>query len=222
MLLAPEVPSGERAAETEQHRDAVSSGPSPSHVTAHSRPRTPLSIPSQGCSYKKCRCRCHTVGSSGGRFWGFQYTPLSMILADCDYPRCNARQYHVSFRIALSQFGLKWAVTATAAMRSGGGSYSLDLSLRPQHIVRFTSDGFLLLFNILQGLVSLDDGMEGFKALYKNDPSLIDHVNPAGRGYIEVRLPSSRQAALDADSTSRNSSCVLRALYVRRRSCAFS
>lgn len=112
-----------------------------------------------------------------------------MILSDCDHPRCNARMYKVSFRIAFSQFGLKWAVTAAAEMRNGGGSYSLDVSLRPQHIVRFTSDGFLLLFNILQGLVSLEDGIAGFKALRESDPSIIDHVNPAGRGYIEVRMP---------------------------------
>ena len=189
MLLPPDMSGGVGVPETEQHSHGVSSDIVPSPIVAHSRPRKPLSSRSQACS-SRCRCRCHTEGSAGGRFWGFQYTPLSMILADCDNARCNSRQYQISFRIALSQFGLKWAVTAAVGMRSGGGSYSLDISLRPQHIVRFTSDGFLLLFNILQGLTSLEDGIASFKALYKTDPSIVDHVNPAGRGYIEVRMPS--------------------------------
>lgn len=194
MLLPPDLPSGAGAPKTEQQSPGVSGHTDSSPVEVHSCPRKYPSRRSRGCPYRKCRCRCHTEGSTGGRFWGFQYTPLSMILADCDNPRCDTRQYKVSFRVALSQFGLNWAVTASAVMQSGGGSYPLGVSLRPQHIVRFTSDGFLLLFNILQGLTSLDDGIASFKTLCKNDPSLVDHVNPAGRGYIEVRWPGSRSA----------------------------
>ena len=184
----PEVPSRAGMTATEQHGHGASGDRTSSSIAVKSRSRQRLSPRPKGCTNRNCQCRCHTEGSVGGRFWGLQYTPLSMVLADCNDPRCDSRQYTTSFRTALSQFGLKWAVTAVAGIRSGGGSYSLDISLRPQHIVRYTSDGFLLLFNIMKKLIPLDQGISSFWTLYQSDPSLIHHVNPGGLGYIEVRM----------------------------------
>ncbi|KAH7308657.1 hypothetical protein B0I35DRAFT_442370 [Stachybotrys elegans] len=138
------------------------------------------------CVMRSCPCRCHTEASLSSRFWALKYTPLSIVLGGCDEARCNSSTYTASFRIAFSQFGLKWAVIAALGVQRGNAGYSITTSLQPQHIVRFTSEGFVLLHKIVQGFINLDDGISSFRALYRRDPGLIYHVNPEGRGYIEM------------------------------------
>ena len=106
-----------------------------------------------------------------------------MVLGDCDNPRCDRREYIYSFRMTLCQLGFPWAFTATLGIQSG---YSIGLVLRPQHIVRYTSPGFELLYKIHMEYITLDEGISEFTELYRKDPSFIHQVDPAGQGYIQV------------------------------------
>ncbi|PVI05472.1 ankyrin [Periconia macrospinosa] len=172
-----------------ESRNEPEKGETSTHLAlrAHSRTvTTPWKV--SRCTERGCRCRCHTEGSVNGRFWSLKYTPLSMILGDCDSERCNGRHYKASFRIALSRFGLNWAAALAFNMQNEAGNYSFHFSLRPQHIVRFTSDGFLTLFNIRNHLISLDDGISSLRKMYRDDPNMAHHVDPNGDGYIKRLL----------------------------------
>lgn len=136
------------------------------------------------CALGRCQCRCHTQGTVHRQFWTFKYTPLSMILCNCDHPHCNVRKYTASFRVALLRFGLNWAITAAVGVQGGRGGYSIDVSLRPQHIVPNNSEGFRLLQDLRR--ISLDEAISRFRALYRRDPAMIHHANPHGDGYIVV------------------------------------
>lgn len=140
----------------------------------------------RGCTRNKCLCSCHTLGSMERRFWSFQYTPLSMILRGCDDTSCDQRHYYVSIRVALSQLGLPWACTLSFHFENDLNSFSLYPCLKPQIIVRYTSPGFKLLEEIRRGEVELAEGIKQFTELLQQDPDMRSHVNPAGRGYVQV------------------------------------
>ncbi|KAK7947960.1 uncharacterized protein PG986_008846 [Apiospora aurea] len=139
----------------------------------------------QSCLKRCCTCRCHIKGSVRHRFWAFKYTPLSMILGNCDNPMCDGRQYMYSFRVALSQLGFPWAVTAAIGIQREADGYSIGLTLRPQYIVRYTSPGFELLHSVKKYCITLDEGISRFTEMYLTDPSFIHHIDPSGKGYIE-------------------------------------
>ncbi|KAK8021807.1 hypothetical protein PG990_006945 [Apiospora arundinis] len=140
------------------------------------------------CTKRGCPCRCHTKGALIRRFWSFEYTPLSMILQSCDHPSCNGRRYDVSIRVALSQLGLPWAFTFGFHFQSEMADYSLYPSLDTQTIVRYTSPGFKLLFDIMHNDIELVEGMKQFTELSRRDPDMKNHVNPGGRSYVEELL----------------------------------
>lgn len=140
----------------------------------------------QSCFKRNCTCCCHTKGSVHRRFWAFKYTPLSMVLGECNNPTCDGRQYFYSFRVALSQLGFPWAVTAAIGIQSESTGYSIGLNLRAQYIVRYTSPGFATLHGVKHQLITLDEATSSLTKMYQKDPSFINHVNPNGEGYIQV------------------------------------
>lgn len=109
-----------------------------------------------------------------------------MILQSCDHPSCNGRRYDVSIRVALSQLGLPLAFTLGFHFQSEMADYSLYPSLDTQTIVRYTSPGFKLLFDIMHSEIELVEGMKQFTELWRRDPDMKNHVNPGGRSYVEV------------------------------------
>ncbi|KAI1409926.1 hypothetical protein F5Y13DRAFT_203068 [Hypoxylon sp. FL1857] len=137
------------------------------------------------CQIKHCSCSCHIRGSVARRFWNLEYTPLSMILQRCDNARCTSRRHRISFRVAFTQMGLPWAVTLGLEMAVEAGRYSIGPTLETERIVRYTSPGFKLLWELRTDQISRADAIHGFRELWKTDPHMIYHVNPAGRGYIE-------------------------------------
>lgn len=141
----------------------------------------------QPCSVRHCHCSCHTTGSSSGRFWGFQYTPFSSIWRYCDNAQCSARRYRWNLRIALTQYGIPLTVITGFELISGEGNYSLRPALSVQRTVRYTSPGFETLECFHHGLLDAEDVKRKFLELYRADPSLKNHVNPAGRDYVQVR-----------------------------------
>lgn len=138
------------------------------------------------CSIRKCSCVCHTKGLFGRRFWMFEYTPLSMILGSCSSPRCTARRHGAMFRLALSQLGLPFAALISLDVTVERGKLSLKPSLQLERIVRFTSPGFKALFEWRNYIIGLEECKDSLIKLYREDPQMINHVNPKGVGYLEV------------------------------------
>ncbi|KAK7990081.1 tRNA (cytosine(34)-C(5))-methyltransferase [Apiospora arundinis] len=162
-----------------EHQGSNTPGP----ARAYQQRRRPVK-----CTKRGCPCRCHTKGALKRRFWSFEYTPLSMILQSCDHPSCNGRRYDVSIRVALSQLGLPLAFTLGFHFQSEMADYSLYPSLDTQTIVRYTSPGFKLLFDIMHSEIELVEGMKQFTELWRRDPDMKNHVNPGGRSYVEELL----------------------------------
>ncbi|BCS21477.1 ankyrin repeat domain-containing protein [Aspergillus puulaauensis] len=125
----------------------------------------------QPCSVKHCHCSCHVTGASSGRFWGFEYTPFSTFWRYCDNAQCSARRYRWSLRIALTQYGIPLTVITGLELVSGG--------------VKYTSPGFETLKRFHEGLLDVSEAKRRFLELYRADPSLKHHVNPAGRDYMQ-------------------------------------
>ncbi|KAK8094824.1 hypothetical protein PG997_001509 [Apiospora hydei] len=179
--------------------DSSSDGPSSNHhgTSTSLQTRSNWGRGRRGCLKRSCTCCCHRKGTVHRRFWAFKYTPLSMILGSCDNPTCDGRQYTYSFRVALSQLGFPWAVTAAIGIQSEATGYSIGLSLRPQHIVRYTSPGFEILYNVSERFITLDEGISRFTEMYRKDPSFIHHIDPSGKGYLE-KLISDIYCDMDA------------------------
>ncbi|KAH7323085.1 hypothetical protein B0I35DRAFT_192968 [Stachybotrys elegans] len=157
-----------------------------SHIHYMVLPRR-RSMPSL-CTRRGCTCRCHTTGMVTNRFWSFEYTPLSIMLGNCDDRKCNGRRYRISFRVAMSQLGLPWAVTAGFTMQSEARGLSLYPSLNAQRVVKYTSPGFKLLHELKWHIIEIDEFVVRFRELWRNNPGMKYHVNPAGQGYIEYLL----------------------------------
>ncbi|KAI0113806.1 hypothetical protein F4776DRAFT_639054 [Hypoxylon sp. NC0597] len=150
----------------------------------------------RSCQVKHCSCSCHIRGSVTRRFWSLNYTPLSMILQRCDNAKCTSRRHQISFRLAFTQMGLPWAITLGLEMAAEAGKYSIGPTLETERIVRYTSTGFKLLWELRTDQISGSDAIRGFRELWKKDPHMVYHVNPAGRGYIEELVLSPASATL--------------------------
>ncbi|KAI0839534.1 hypothetical protein F5Y06DRAFT_265649 [Hypoxylon sp. FL0890] len=137
------------------------------------------------CQVRHCSCSCHIRGSVARRFWNLEYTPLSMILQNCDNAKCTSRRHRISLRLAFTQMGLPWAITLGLDMAVEAGKYSIGPTLETERIVRYTSPGFKLLWELKAYHISRVDAIQGFRELWRKDPNMVYHVNPAGRGYIE-------------------------------------
>lgn len=139
------------------------------------------------CDRRSCPCSCHIRGSVTRRFWSLEYTPLSMVLQNCDVDECTARHYRVAFKWVLTPWGFPLAVKFGLDMTAVAGCYSISPSLETERVVRYTSPGFRLLWELDTHQITLAQAVADFRELYRKDPHMIFHVNPAGRGYIEVR-----------------------------------
>lgn len=149
-------------------------------------------VPSRGlrnrtiCTVRSCSCRCHAQAVVEKRFSALQYTPLSTILGSCDNPDCSGRRHHLAFRVAFSQLGIPWAASFGLHFSIEAGKYSLMPSLQIEHVVRYTSPGFILLAEIQEGITPWLQGRQKFVEMFQKDRYMKDHVNPSGRSYIEV------------------------------------
>jgi hypothetical protein len=78
------------------------------------------------------------------------------------------------------------SVIAGVEFISAAGTYSLRPALTTQGVVKYTSPGFHTLWLFERNILSLEEAKEKLLGLWKVDPSMRYHLNPAGRSYIEV------------------------------------
>ncbi|KAH9893058.1 hypothetical protein F4778DRAFT_749463 [Xylariomycetidae sp. FL2044] len=156
-----------------------------------SSPSGVISIPRSrkvDCALRSCPCSCHLVGTTQRRFWSFEFTPLSAFLGQCDRKECTARRNQWSARLALSQWGIPFAVSAGVHLVSQSGKYCLQPSLSVQRIVKYTSPGFEAIAKCQEGLITPQEACKKLGDLARSDSSFKVHVDPAGNGYIECLL----------------------------------
>lgn len=143
------------------------------------------------CSVRHCCCSCHLTGNIFGRFWGLEYTPLSVLLRKCNNEWCTSRRVRCNIRLAFSKYGIPWAVTAGLDFISEAGGCAIRPALQMQKIVNYTSPGFEILWLCKNFQISLSEARMKFTELYRSDPSLKHHVNPAGKSYTQVEFLTS-------------------------------
>lgn len=159
--------------------------PSP---TSHQEHRVILSAAkptSNSCGAQKYGCSCHLTGVSG-RFWFLQYTPLSSFIRKPNDKASGCRCMSLRLRMALSRFGIPYAIVAGIGFMVDGSGLELRPALRAERIVNYTSPGFETIWRLDHGLISLSEARERFIKLHRSSGSLRYDKDPSGQSYIQV------------------------------------
>jgi hypothetical protein len=173
-LLLASAPSSSNESKVES--DAITSIPS-SKLKRH-----------WNCAERQCSCSCHYAARTKQRFWALEYTPLHVFQQACDNKSCNTTKYGGSFRIALSQLGIRWSAVIQFHILAAPGKFLFRPSFDVERIVPYTSSGFETLWRCKNNLITLEEARDKFVDLHRSDPTFKDHVDPGGESYIEVRL----------------------------------
>ncbi|RSL52449.1 hypothetical protein CEP54_010901 [Fusarium duplospermum] len=157
--------------------------------TSHQEHRIVLSTArtnSNASGARKYSCSCHLTGVSG-RFWFLQYTPLSSFFGKPnDRPGC--RCISLRLRMALSRFGVPYAIVAGIGFMVDGSGVELRPALRAERIVNYTSPGFEIIWRLENCLISLPEARQRFIELHQSNGPLGCHKDPSGNSYIKTLL----------------------------------
>ncbi|KAM5522492.1 hypothetical protein FOXYSP1_16383 [Fusarium oxysporum f. sp. phaseoli] len=140
------------------------------------------------CISRGCSCTCHRTERTSRHFWALEYTSLAIFRRTCDKKSCNVVKYGGTFRLALSQLGIRWATVVQFYIVTTSGRYSLRPSIEVERVVPYTSPGFEILWKLRNRMISFEDGREELVHLRRTDPTFPDHVDPSGKSYIENLL----------------------------------
>lgn len=138
------------------------------------------------CGQRHCDCSCHLTGKKSGRFWFLEYTPLSILLQKPENGRCGSSRFCLNFRLALSNYGIPFAIVAGLNITADAIGFDLQPALRAERIVKYTSPGFEILHRLEARNISLEEAQTKFVELYRSDTSLRDHRDPSGKSYLQV------------------------------------
>ena len=137
------------------------------------------------CGQRRCDCLCHLKGKKAGRFWFVEYTPLSILMRKPENGRCGSRQFCLHFRLALSNYGIPFAIIAGLNITKDAiRPFALQSALWPERIAKYTSPGFETICRLEHGNISLGEAQTRFGELYRSDPRLEDHRDPSGHSYV--------------------------------------
>jgi hypothetical protein len=148
------------------------------------------------CAERYCSCSCHHTVRTTRRFWSLEYTPLDVFRQTCDNKSCNATKYGGTFSVALSQLGIRWSAIIQFHILAAPGKFLFRPAFEMERIVPYTSPGFETLWRCEQDLITVEEARDSLIDLYRSDPTFKNHVNPAGKSYIEVRLLISMASCL--------------------------
>ncbi|KAJ3471747.1 hypothetical protein MRS44_001846 [Fusarium solani] len=172
------------AGETEMRTNTVTNPSSKSHQEHRvvlSMARTSSNV----CGARRYDCSCHLTSVSG-RFWFLQYTPLSSFIGKPNDKASGCRCMSLRLRMALSRFGVPYAIVASIGFQVDGPGVELRPALRTERIVNYTSPGFETIWRLENGFISLSDARARFIQLYQSEGPLRDHKDPAGNSYIQT------------------------------------
>ncbi|KAH8666272.1 hypothetical protein BGZ61DRAFT_538455 [Ilyonectria robusta] len=152
------------------------------------------------CLSRFCSCICHRTERTSRRFWALEHTPLSVFQQICDKESCNVVKHGGTFRFALSQLGIRWAMVIQLYFVTTSGKYSLRSSFEVERVVPYTSPGFEIMWNIRENIITFEEGREALVHLHRTDPTFPNHVDPSGTSYIENLVIGAARGPVDKES----------------------
>jgi hypothetical protein len=167
--------------------DSYSSKKSEVDSQAMARIQPPKLRRQWNCAERACSCSCHHTARKARRFWSLEYTPLSSFRQACDNKSCSATKYGGTFRLALSQLGIRWSAVIQIHVLATPGKFLFRPDFEVERIVPYTSPGFEILWRCEHGLITVEEARDSLVDLYHSDLTFNNHVNPNGMSYIEVR-----------------------------------
>ena len=138
------------------------------------------------CGQRHSRCSCRLTRRTSGHFWCAEYTPPSTLLKKPENGGCGSTQFRLHFRLALSNYGIPFAIVAGLSIATDAIGFTLQPALRAERIVRYTSPGFETLRRLQDGNISIGEAQARFVELHRSDPSLKYHLDPSGENYLQV------------------------------------
>lgn len=138
------------------------------------------------CGQRHGDCLCHLTGKRSGHSWSLEYTPLSLLLKNPETGRRSSSQFCLNFRLALSNYGIPYAILAGLNITADAIGFTLRPALGTERIVKYTSPGFETLRRLQCHKISLEEAQSTFVELYRSDPSFKYHRDPSGQGYLQV------------------------------------
>ncbi|CAG9985666.1 unnamed protein product [Clonostachys byssicola] len=156
--------------------------------TIHHRRDSLLQLPD--CTSRRCSCACHRTHELSSRFWRLKYTPALPFSRQCDQPGCTATEYNTTLRLALSQFGLAWALNLGMSVTKSAIKLTVSPILELEQTVPYTAPGFEIIARLRYDGMSYQQARQAFIHLFKTVPNLKNHVDPSGKSYIQVLLES--------------------------------
>lgn len=158
------------------------------HTKAARRRVTQYPRPYQNeiCGLRKCYCDCHQTTSLQPRFWPLRISS-SASWKPCSKASCRNSK-NASVWISFTQIGIRLAISLSLdVMLSSQESY-IRPSLSFQRVVRRTSPGFTILYELELG-VRKDWGKakQDLLELFESGKASPRDVDPDGATWLEVR-----------------------------------
>lgn len=130
-------------------------------------------------------CNCQVPVRNGGRFWWLEYTPVPFVTGKCNGD-CAGKHFALRLRLALAQFGIPFAITASLSLFSENGNYGISPALSAQRVVSYESPVYRVLDQWKWDNISFDESREQLRSIYISDPTFSHHRDPAGESYLHV------------------------------------
>ena len=139
------------------------------------------------CRLKRCCCACHDTMSLQTRFWPLKFSCSSWIWKACNKLSCrNTRK--ASIWISLTQIGIGIAVCISLDVRFSFQESNISPSLSFPRVVRRTSPGFKLLWELQTGQnQDWARARQDLLELFKSGKASPQDIDPDGRTWLEVR-----------------------------------
>jgi hypothetical protein len=137
------------------------------------------------CSLNRCCCACHETTFLQGRSWSLK-CPSSWIWRQCNKASCQHAK-NVSFWFSLTQLGVPWAVCVSFDFMLSSHQSHISPSLGFQRVVRRTSPGFKLLWELQTGQrKDWIRARQDLTELFESGKASPQDVDPDGQTWLEV------------------------------------
>jgi hypothetical protein len=139
----------------------------------------------ESCRLKRCCCACHDTTSLQTRFWTLKLSS-SWFWKACNKSSCrNAKS--VSIWINLTQIGIQRAICVSFDVMFNSHKSYIAPSLSFQRVVRRTSPGFKLLWELETGQrTDWNRAKQDLLELFETGKASPRDIDPDGRTWLEV------------------------------------
>lgn len=138
------------------------------------------------CRLKRCCCACHETVSIQGRFWPTKLSSSLWLWKSCNKSTCrNARG--ASILVSLTQIGIPLAFCVGLEFMIGSRESYIHPFLNLPPVVRRTSPGFKLLWELQTGQrADWNRAKEDLLELFQTGKASPKDVDPDGETWLEV------------------------------------